>query len=167
MVDKLYDYVKAFTADLKRILEEQTDPESKIRLYQNESLDLMLERWAKLERDLKNKKSGKFDVSKIPDVYDSIKYDSQHNSVLGLSVMNELYETAKLLADIVIPQEYGITCDEKLNISHGYCVPLLRKILADLQANVANPDESSNRLDPSYSKGKFFASKWVQNILNN
>ena len=39
----------------------------------------MLERWAKLERDLKNKKS-EFDVSKIPDVYDSIKYDAQHNS---------------------------------------------------------------------------------------
>ena len=51
--------------------------------------------------------------------------------------MDELYETAKLLADIVIPQEYGITKDEKLNISHGYCVPLLRKILADLQVSFA------------------------------
>ena len=62
-----------------------------------------------------------------------MKYDSQHNGNLALPVMDELYETAKLLADIVIPQEYGITKDEKLNISHGYCVPLLRKILADLQ----------------------------------
>ena len=50
--------------------------------------------------------------------------------------MDKLYESAKLLADLVIPQEYGITNDEKLNISHGYCVQLLRKILADLQVRL-------------------------------
>lgn len=110
----------------------------------------MLERWAKLERDLKDKKSETFDVSKIPDVYDMIKYDLQHNSSLGLTTMNDLFAKAKLLADIVIPQEYGITEDEKLNIAHGYCVPLLSKIRADLQAN-ANPSESTNRLNPNYS----------------
>jgi len=162
MLDKLYEYVKTFVAEIKQIIEENDD---KGRLYQNESLDLMLERWAKLERDLKNKKKGSFDVSKIPDVYDSVKYDSQHNGNLALPVMDELYETAKLLADIVIPQEYGITKDEKLNISHGYCVPLLRKILADLQANVVNPDESSNRLDPSYSKGVLSPGRHVRTRL--
>ena len=96
----------------------------------------MLERWAKLERDLKDKKSESFDVSKIPDVYDMIKYDLQHNSTLGVTVMNDLFVKAKLLADIVIPQEYGITKDEKLNIAHGYCVPLLSKIRTDLQEQV-------------------------------
>ena len=68
------------TASIKKIITDTPEEEKKkIRLYQNESLELMLERWAKLERDLKNKKS-EFDVSKIPDVYDSIKYDAQHNS---------------------------------------------------------------------------------------
>ena len=70
MLDKLYEYVKTFVAEIKQIIEENDD---KGRLYQNESLDLMLERWAKLERDLKNKKKGSFDVSKIPDVYDSVR----------------------------------------------------------------------------------------------
>ena len=68
------------TASIKKIITDTPEEEKKkIRLYQNESLELMLERWAKLERDLKNKKS-EFDVSKIPDVYDSIKYDAQHNA---------------------------------------------------------------------------------------
>ena len=74
--------MKSLTASIKKIITDTPEEEKKkIRLYQNESLELMLERWAKLERDLKNKKS-EFDVSKIPDVYDSIKYDAQHNSGL-------------------------------------------------------------------------------------
>ena len=124
---------KVLTSEIRTII-QKTVPET--RLYRGESLDLMLERWAKLERDLKDKKSESFDVSKIPDVYDMIKYDLQHNSTLGVTVMNDLFVKAKLLADIVIPQEYGITKDEKLNIAHGYCVPLLSKIRTDLQEQV-------------------------------
>ena len=110
----------------------------------------MLERWRKLQRDFKHHKTGEFDVSKIPDIYDSIKYDAQHNTCLKSPIIDELYETSKIVADIVIPQEYGIEEDEKLNISHGYCVPLLRKILADLRANIDNPEEQLTKLDPSF-----------------
>jgi len=46
---------------------------SDIRLYHSESIEIMLQRWTKLEKDFK-KKSGAFDVSKIPDIYDCIKY---------------------------------------------------------------------------------------------
>lgn len=47
-------------------------------LYQGESLDLIISRWSKLLKDFRLK-SGKFDISKIPDIYDCIKYDLQHN----------------------------------------------------------------------------------------
>ena len=68
----------------------------------------MVRRWAKLEKDFLNK-SGVFDISKIPDIYDCIKYDLLHNiNILQLEQAEELYTYAKNLADVVIPQ---VSCD--------------------------------------------------------
>ncbi|KAG0413371.1 hypothetical protein HPB47_009477, partial [Ixodes persulcatus] len=73
-------------------------------LYHGETWELMQRRWAKLEKDFKLK-NGKFDISKIPDVYDCIKYDLQHNQhTLQFGHAEELYLYAKALADVVIPQ---------------------------------------------------------------
>jgi inositol hexakisphosphate/diphosphoinositol-pentakisphosphate kinase len=58
----------------------------------------------------------------IPDIYDCIKYDVQHNrSVLepgpAWDTAIQLYTYVKNLADVVIPQEYGMTKEEKLTIA--------------------------------------------------
>ena len=37
-----------------------------------------------------NEKKQQFDISKVPDIYDSAKYDAIHNSELGLN-MKQLY----------------------------------------------------------------------------
>lgn len=63
----------------------------------------MLQRWSKLERDFRMK-NGRYDISKIPDIYDCIKYDTQHNASLGLEDTLELFRLSRALADIVIPQ---------------------------------------------------------------
>lgn len=61
-------------------------------------------RWGKIEKDFYTK-SKRFDISKIPDIYDCIKYDLQHNQhTLQFEQAEELYIYAKYLADIVIPQ---------------------------------------------------------------
>jgi len=40
----------------------------------------MARRWGKLEKDFKLREDRpEFDMSKIPDIYDCIKYDVQHN----------------------------------------------------------------------------------------
>ena len=70
MLEVLYSEVKQLVEEIKKLSENKNED---LKLYQNESLDLMLERWAKLVRDLKNTRTNHFDVSKIPDVYDSIK----------------------------------------------------------------------------------------------
>ena len=62
----------------------------------------MLQRWSKLERDFRQK-SGRYDISKIPDIYDCVKYDVQHNGSLGLQGTAELLRLSKALADVVIP----------------------------------------------------------------
>lgn len=122
-------------------------------LYHGETWDLMARRWGKIEKDFSTK--NKFDISKIPDIYDCIKYDLQHNQhTLQYEQAEELYIYAKYLADIVIPQEYGMTVQEKLTIGTGICTPLLKKIKADLQRNIEEMgNESVNRLNPQYSYG--------------
>ncbi|XP_069692584.1 inositol hexakisphosphate and diphosphoinositol-pentakisphosphate kinase isoform X3 [Periplaneta americana] len=123
-------------------------------LYHGETWELMGRRWGKIEKDFCTKNKT-FDISKIPDIYDCIKYDLQHNQhTLQFEQAEELYIYAKYLADIVIPQEYGLTVQEKLTIGQGICTPLLKKIRADLQRNIEESgEETVNRLNPRYSHG--------------
>jgi hypothetical protein len=99
----------------------------------------MTERWAKLDRDL-YKKDGKFDLSKLPDVYDNIRYDLLHNRNLHLDGMEKLYRLAKLFSDFVVPQEYGLGPEDKLHIGENMCAGLLRKIATDLNVTRLNKD---------------------------
>uniref|UniRef100_A0A8C4LMT2 Inositol hexakisphosphate and diphosphoinositol-pentakisphosphate kinase n=1 Tax=Equus asinus asinus TaxID=83772 RepID=A0A8C4LMT2_EQUAS len=133
-----------------------------LQLYHSETLELMLQRWSKLERDFRQK-SGRYDISKIPDIYDCVKYDVQHNGSLGLQGTAELLRLSKALADVVIPQEYGISREEKLEIAVGFCLPLLRKILLDLQRT--HEDESVNKLHPLYSRGVLSPGRHVRTRL--
>jgi inositol hexakisphosphate/diphosphoinositol-pentakisphosphate kinase len=65
---------------------------------------LMFDRWRKLLKSFYNSKTDKFDISKIPDIYDSVKYDAIHNRELGLEY-EELFEVAHELAVVLIPSE--------------------------------------------------------------
>ncbi|ELT90954.1 hypothetical protein CAPTEDRAFT_154121 [Capitella teleta] len=136
---------------VSRILRLKNQPRaSDMRLYHNESWELMQRRWTKLVKDFRTK-GPVFDISKIPDIYDCIKYDCQHNmKILRFKEAEELHFLSKAMADIVVPQEYGITREEKVMIGQRICTPLLRKVLMDLQRNV---DEDSTRLDSRYSEG--------------
>ncbi|XP_045529274.1 inositol hexakisphosphate and diphosphoinositol-pentakisphosphate kinase 2 isoform X5 [Pieris brassicae] len=137
------------------VLTKKDDPKTKDTiLYHGETWELMGRRWGKIEKDFCTKHKS-FDISKIPDIYDCIKYDLQHNQhTLQFDLAEELYMYAKYLADIVIPQEYGLTMQEKLTISQGICTPLLKKIRADLQRNIEESgEENVNRLNPRYSHG--------------
>ncbi|XP_072480874.1 inositol hexakisphosphate and diphosphoinositol-pentakisphosphate kinase 1 isoform X6 [Notamacropus eugenii] len=146
-----------------QIRERLQDPKSAdLQLYHSETLELMLQRWSKLERDFRQK-SGRFDISKIPDIYDCVKYDVQHNGSLGLQGTSELLRLSKALADVVIPQEYGISREEKLEIAVGFCLPLLRKIQLDLQRT--HEDESVNKLHPLYSRGVLSPGRHVRTRL--
>ena len=79
-------------------------PVADLPLYNGESWELLIRRWAKLEKDFKLK-SGQFEISKIPDIYDCIKYDLQHNQqTLQYERAHELFMCSKALADIIIPQ---------------------------------------------------------------
>ncbi|XP_031832948.2 inositol hexakisphosphate and diphosphoinositol-pentakisphosphate kinase isoform X3 [Nomia melanderi] len=139
--------------DIVRIKKDDAKTKDAI-LYHGETWELMGRRWGKIEKDFCTK-NKRFDISKIPDIYDCIKYDLQHNNhTLQFEHAEELYIYSKYLADIVIPQEYGLTVQEKLTIGQGICTPLLKKIRADLQRNIEESgEETVNRLNPRYSHG--------------
>ncbi|XP_052195947.1 inositol hexakisphosphate and diphosphoinositol-pentakisphosphate kinase VIP2 isoform X2 [Diospyros lotus] len=99
----------------------------------SEGFLLMYARWRKLERDLYNERKVRFDITQIPDVYDSCKYDLLHNAHLNLEGLDELFKVAQLLADGVIPNEYGINPKQKLKIGSKIARRLLGKLLIDLR----------------------------------
>ncbi|XP_059371197.1 inositol hexakisphosphate and diphosphoinositol-pentakisphosphate kinase 2-like isoform X2 [Carassius carassius] len=158
--DQVYSLVQSLTSQIHKRLE---DPKSAdLQLYHSETLEMMLQRWSKLERDFRMK-SGRYDISKIPDIYDCVKYDVQHNSCLGLEDTYELFKLSRALANIVIPQEYGINKVEKLDIAYAYCLPLVKKIQLDLQRT--HEDESVNKLHPLYSRGVLSPGRHVRTRL--
>nr|XP_046252250.1 inositol hexakisphosphate and diphosphoinositol-pentakisphosphate kinase 2 isoform X2 [Scatophagus argus] len=158
--DKVYALIQSLTSQIRKRME---DPKSAdLQLYHSESLELMLQRWSKLERDFRMK-NGRYDISKIPDIYDCVKYDVIHNASLGLEDTLELFRLSRALADIVIPQEYGINKVEKLDIAYAYCLPLVRKIQLDLQRT--HEDESVNKLHPLYSRGVMSPGRHVRTRL--
>ncbi|XP_028780469.1 inositol hexakisphosphate and diphosphoinositol-pentakisphosphate kinase VIP1 isoform X2 [Neltuma alba] len=99
----------------------------------SEGFLLMYARWKKLERDLYNERKDRYDITQIPDVYDSCKYDLLHNAHLNLEGLDELFKVAQALADGVIPNEYGINPKQKLKIGSKIARRLLGKILIDLR----------------------------------
>ncbi|CAM0883363.1 unnamed protein product [Alopecurus aequalis] len=118
----------------------------------SESFLLMFARWKKLERDLYNGRKKRFDTTQIPGIYDSCKYDLLHNSHLNLNGLHDLFKVSKLLADGVIPNEYGINPKQKLKIGSKIARRLLGKILIDLHNTrreiTAIAAESSTCHDP-------------------
>ena len=129
--------------ELPELKEETTENESydkeTIRILNEANFDckeeniiLIHKRYAKLKKDFFNAKKNLFDISKIPDIYDNIKYDIIHNKNLINEYGFQLYEEVSLLANFVMPLEYGITKEEKINIGLKIIKPLLKKMYSDL-----------------------------------
>ena len=113
---------RKYTLNIEKLTEkvdEKSNDEEEIPFdCEDEKIILIYKRWIKLYQDFFNNKKNRFDISKIPDVYDNIKYDIIHNkSVLNDDAYN-LYYCISLLANFVMPLEYGITVEEKIKIGY-------------------------------------------------
>lgn len=74
-------------------------------MFDGENMDFDCTLGLKLEKDFYNVQKDRFDISKVPDIYDTIKYDLLHNkTVFQCPAAEELYVCSKALADIVVPQ---------------------------------------------------------------
>jgi hypothetical protein len=124
------------------------------RLYLSETFSLMLDRWEKLNKDFFSPKTGKYDLTKVPDVYDMIRYDVLHNSHLELDPpMHEIYSLAAALENSIVPQEYGQDGNEKRIIGSKVCGALLEKIRYDLtMARESGAHDMNFLLDRSHAE---------------
>lgn len=109
--------------------EEKNETLSGVKWYGGETLLELTERWKLLQNKLYCEEKDTFDLSRVPDVHDNVRFDMLHNPHLGLTeTLQKLYDLAKSMADCVVPQEYGITIEEKRDIGAKMCHTLLEKI---------------------------------------
>lgn len=101
-------------------------------LYLNESYALRHARWAKMYADFYDAKTDQYEMSKVPDVYDMLKFDCLHNSHVQVEGMQDLYYLTRDFADCVVPQEFGIYQRDKRILGSTVCGALLEKIRTDL-----------------------------------
>jgi hypothetical protein len=108
----------------------------------------MLQRWQKLAADIYKVKKDSYDVSKVPDIYDTVKHDCRHNfrklrahpNICELLL--QIHANSKSLADIIVPLEYGVTIEERVTIAAQITKPLRHKIIGDLRAATRMPSAS-------------------------
>jgi len=92
---------------------------------------LVQKRWAKLKEDLWDKKHNNWNVSKLPEIYDAVKFDLIHHPRVAPSFMS-LYRVATRINNVIIPNEYGWDERSRVRIGSVVCGRLLRKLLIDL-----------------------------------
>lgn len=109
------------------------------------SLLNMRSRWRKLINDFYKTKKESYDISKVPDIFDAIKHDCRHNSHKFKDHLNvrstlwSIHGLVKSLADIVVPLEYGVTDEDKLDIAANISKPLRNKIVNDMRSAARMP----------------------------
>jgi inositol hexakisphosphate/diphosphoinositol-pentakisphosphate kinase len=138
LLDQLDDMLGGITSDMENkneggeglIGDEENETLSGIKLYKGETLLELTERWRLLYTKLYDEDEDEFDLSRVPDVHDNVRFDMLHNPHLGLtSTLEKLYTLAKLMADCVVPQEYGTSIEQKRGIGNKMCKALLEKLL--------------------------------------
>ena len=112
------------------------------------------ERWRVLMQTFH--KRGRFNISKIPDIYDSAKYDLLHNKKLHMANIEELFTVSQQMADIVVPNEYGITPEERLDIGKRICSELLGKLCRDFSYTRQASTEMDAQAVEQQGKGEDF-----------
>ncbi|TYZ60073.1 hypothetical protein PybrP1_008743 [[Pythium] brassicae (nom. inval.)] len=133
---RLYELIRKLKSEIHERAQDKT-MDDKTPLYMGETMSLMFERWDKIYRDFYSTKTGKYDLSKLPDVHDCIKYDMLHNAHVCQRSGPELHELAEAFASCYVPQEYGMEVAEKQSIGIRVSQALCAKIRADIAAVMA------------------------------
>ncbi|KAH7914237.1 histidine phosphatase superfamily-domain-containing protein [Hygrophoropsis aurantiaca] len=151
VVKEVIELLSSFRAIMRKNFETMDVDKIQDRWCCGDEPWLFRERWEKLFEDFCDVEQKKFDPSRVSELYDTIKYCALHHRTFLFSIfdedagkgkdpnapqdrkLHELYGRAKALFDLVAPQEYGIEPDEKEEIGVLTSLPLLRKVVEDLE----------------------------------
>ena len=111
-----------------------------------ETASMMYSRWRKLTKDFYKKKKDAFDTTKVPDLYDNAMYDMVHNRHLQLRALGDVYAQSCTLASYVVPQEYGVTAQDKVEIGLKIASAMLSKLRRDLLAGMDTTSHEQERV---------------------
>ena len=91
--------------------------DSSLEKCDGEPVPLQLKRWMKIANDYV-KKDGRYDISKIPEICDNIKFDNLHipESIEDNEDRLLLMELSQMLCRVIVPMEYGVTTEEKIDV---------------------------------------------------
>ncbi|KIJ06411.1 hypothetical protein PAXINDRAFT_103381 [Paxillus involutus ATCC 200175] len=152
VVKEVIELLSSFRAIMRKNFETMDVTKIQERWCCGDNPWLFRERWEKLFEDFCDVEQKKFDPSRVSELYDTIKYCALHHRTFLFAIfdeaagqgkepsttqdrkLHELYGRAKALFDLVAPQEYGIDPDEKEEIGVLTSLPLLRKVVENLEA---------------------------------
>ena len=99
-----------------------------------ESWGQMYRRWNALLKSFYNSKKNTYDISKVTDLADQLKFDLVHNSSLRIiqRALWNMWMICKPIARYVSSCQYGISPEERVSLATNICGDLLRKIALDL-----------------------------------
>jgi len=137
---KKCDQLYAILLQLQRVLEENLN--SNKQPYLDESPKSMKQRWDKIIEELYDKTTKRYDCSKLPDVFDSCRYDLLYNRhILRNLDLSRLWDLIELLALFVMPQQYGLSRHMKWQIGREICRPLFQDIAQNIKQNCLDNDD--------------------------
>lgn len=130
-ISELYDTIKYDALHnrsfLEHVFERPSEPEAVPPLESDSSMPSVIPNEAEY--------SGKFKFAKAPmSLFDRPEYAN----------LRELYLLSKILFDYICPQEYGITNDQKLDIGLLTSMPLVKKIIEEIQYNMESSEGRSS-----------------------
>ncbi|KAG8865267.1 hypothetical protein FRB96_000157 [Tulasnella sp. 330] len=149
VVQEVIDLLGSFRKIMRHNYETMDVDKIQERWCCNDDPFLFRERWEKIFDDFCETKREKFDPSRVSELYDALKFSALHHRTFLFAIfsengaekqekhdrkLHELYARAKALFDLVAPQEYGIEASEKEEIGVLTSLPLMRKIVEDLEA---------------------------------
>lgn len=128
--------------------------------YGGESPVMIHMRWDRLLRQLRDPQKQTWDLSKVPDVLDSVKYDVIHNSHMRLTALNDLHRVTTRLGKAVVANEYGIAAQRRLRVGATISYPLVLKLLCDLTKNCIVDAARPAHLPPAGARGA-----WAKQVV--
>jgi len=98
-----------------------------------ESSRMIYQRWVKMYSSFFSSAKNEFDIGRIPELNDCIRYDILHNRELVGEEGRAILEKTRFLSKLVSNLEYGFSGEDKKQYCSGVIRKLMRKIWTDLK----------------------------------
>lgn len=168
-LDALYDLVDGLVA----AVEAHFGHDRALTLYMGETFRVWLDSWQSVRKELKrdNNDAAPYDLSKIPEIFDKVRFDARHNAKkLDLRRVyprfDDLVSRAKTLSAAVTPLEFGGAADARRNAAWRVSRALLDKISQDLHTARGGSGDANAGLhfqlddDPQHLEDSEIKSSW-------